>query len=375
MQKFVLVLITCLMVSLSGIGQFTVQVQNPLAIARSELIAIPWEILTKKFPAVDTSKLQVMDQRTKKQLPYQLEYRGNEEPESLLVLVSIAAKSSILFRVQQGKPAVFSAKTYSRYVPERKDDFAWENDKIAFRMYGRALEQTPSEMAYGVDVWVKRTDKLVLNERYKRGVYHEDHGDGLDYYHVGLTLGAGGNAPFVNDSIWFPRNYSSWKQLDNGPLRSSFQLNYDDWMVNGEKTSMYRIISIDAGSQLSKVETHYSYSGAAYLPVAIGISKRNEPGVEYLNEKEGILAYWEPTDAVNGTTGVGCILEQPASTMRVDKTHLLAIVQAKPGQPVRYYSGAAWDRAGDITRPADWIRYLEAFRQKLQHPLVVQYNP
>ena len=28
--------------------------------------------------------------------------------------------------------------------------------------------------AYGYDVWVKRTNKMVLNERYKRADYHTD---------------------------------------------------------------------------------------------------------------------------------------------------------------------------------------------------------
>lgn len=69
---------------------------------------------------------------------------------------------------------------YGRYVPERKGDFAWENDKITFRMYGKVLESTPKEMAYGIDVWVKKTDRMVLNERYKRGHYHDDLGDGMD---------------------------------------------------------------------------------------------------------------------------------------------------------------------------------------------------
>ena len=28
-----------------------------------------------------------------------------------------------------------AAKVYGRYVPERKDDFAWENEYAAFRLY------------------------------------------------------------------------------------------------------------------------------------------------------------------------------------------------------------------------------------------------
>ena len=31
--------------------------------------------------------------------------------------------------------------TYSRFVPERTDDYAWENDLVAFRTYGPTAEQ------------------------------------------------------------------------------------------------------------------------------------------------------------------------------------------------------------------------------------------
>ena len=51
----------------------------------------------------------------------------------------------------QAAPAQESAKVFGRHVPERKDDFAWENDRIAFRMYGPALE-ADGEISSGIDV-------------------------------------------------------------------------------------------------------------------------------------------------------------------------------------------------------------------------------
>ena len=48
-----------------------------------------------------------------------------------------------------------------------KDDFAWENDKIAFRMYGPALE-ADGEVSSGIDVWSKSTPRLVINDWYQK---------------------------------------------------------------------------------------------------------------------------------------------------------------------------------------------------------------
>ena len=66
--------------------------------------------------------------------------------------------------------------TFCRFVPERSDDFAWENDRIAFRMYGPALERT-GEISSGIDIWAKRTRKPVIERWYYRTDYHKDHRD------------------------------------------------------------------------------------------------------------------------------------------------------------------------------------------------------
>ncbi|HLY68076.1 MAG TPA: DUF4861 family protein, partial [Puia sp.] len=259
-------------------------------------------------------------------------------------------------------------KTYCRYVPERKDDFAWENDRIAFRMYGKALEGT-SEDAYGLDVWAKRTTRLILNERYKRGEYHIDHGDGLDFYHVGFSLGAGNIAPFVNDSIWYSKNYHSYRILDNGPLRSAFQLNYDEWNVAGKKVKVAKIISLDAGNQLNRVQADFTYTGSSELPVAVGIVKREDRGEEMFSEKNGTMAYWEPQIGDNGITGVGSVFMQPVNET-MTKAHLLANFQTKNKQVI-YYTGACWNKAGLITNAKEWFSYISSFKEKLQNPLII----
>ena len=57
--------------------------------------------------------------------------------------------------------------------------------------------------------------------------YHIDHGNGLDYYKVGPTLGAGTSALLANDSIVYPYCYKDYQILDNGPLRFTVKLVYN----------------------------------------------------------------------------------------------------------------------------------------------------
>lgn len=84
--------------------------------------------------------------------------------------------------------------TFARFAPERKDDFAWENDMVAFRAYGPALRDSVKNA--GVDCWLKKVNYPIINKWYKQHLeqdtsYHVDHGEGLDNYHVGASAGCG----------------------------------------------------------------------------------------------------------------------------------------------------------------------------------------
>ncbi|MFV8345882.1 DUF4861 family protein [Flavobacterium sp. ZB4P13] len=369
--KSLLLLALILPMGLLAQTKATIRIQNNSALERKEaIVAVKWETVLSHYPQIDTTNFVVINPVTKKQIPFQLEHQGLPAIQNLLIQVNVKAKSTLTLLIQKGKPETFVAKTYARFVPERKDDFAWENDQIAFRTYGKAIEKT-KEDAYGLDVWVKRTDKLIINERYKRGNYHIDNGNGMDYYHVGFSLGAGNMAPYVNDTIRYSANYHQWKVLDNGPLRSSFQLTYDTWDAGGIKVRATKTISLDAGSQLNRIENVYTFEDSKPLPVVVGIIKRPENGVISLNEQQGIMGYWEPTHGEDGTTGVGTILTTPANNMIVGNTQILAKTAVKNNEPIVYYTGAAWNKAGKITNAKQWFKYLDDFYQQINLPLTV----
>ena len=350
-----------------------ITISNPIPVERrGEVISVAWNDILLKYPKIDTASFKIVNLVTKKELPYQLEFIGKKMVQNLLIQIDLAINGKIRVAIRKGKPAAIVYKTFGRFVPERKDDFAWENDKIAFRMYGTALEQSPSEMAYGMDVWVKRTDRLILNERYKRGDYHKDFGDGLDFYTVGSTLGAGDIAPYVKDSIYYPKNYRRWSVLDNGPLRTSFILDYDEWDINGSKVKVSKKISIDAGSQLCRVEAQFSGVQKFSLPVVIGIAKRKEPGAMLLNEAEGLMAYWEPRHGEDGTTGVGSVILSPVTEIIVTGKQLLARTVTSADGSVIYYTGAVWDKANEITTSIAWFDYIQRFKARLSSPIKIQ---
>ncbi len=210
---------------------------------------------------------------------------------------------------------------------------------------------------------------MVINERYKRGKYHEDQGDGMDYYHVGNSLGAGNSAPYIKDNIYYSMNYHTWKVLDNGPLRSTFQLGYDEWDAAGLKVKAVKTISLDAGSHLAKVNVDYTFPGDT-LPIAVGIIKRPDGGVISIDEQKGIMGYWEPQIGNYGITGVGVIIKQKLQKSVIN-SQILGVSKAVNNKTFSYYTGSCWNKAGQFTNAQAWFGYLNDYAAKLKQPLTV----
>ena len=331
---------------------------------QGRLVSIPWSEFSSNTGVTDTALFRLIEVSTKREVPIQLERLGETEVRNILLPVFINAHDSAVFRVEKVKRAFYAARTYGRHVPERKDDFAWENDRIAFRAYGKALEST-NENAHGIDVWVKRTRALVIDDRYRRNDYHEDHGDGLDYYSVGFTLGAGNVAPFWKDSVWYPGNHARWEILDNGPLRTTFRLHYDPVTLNGVRFSHIKTVSLDAGSHMNRITVEYRTEGADSLPIAMGIVLRKEPGVMHADERTGLMTYWEPPHPKYGTTGVAVVAGQ-GLRIRTRGNQMIMDARVASGHPFTYHAGACWDREGTFTTAEAWEAWVRSCQRTIR---------
>lgn len=353
--------------------ELIVTVSNPLDQKRAaETIEIPWTAVKEKLKGARPD--EVIVSASGRQIPSQVIYLGRKKPQALIFQTDIPAKAQQRFLITKGEPETYTQKTYGRQVPERFDDFAWENDRAAFRMYGAALEKQKGN-AKGIDIWMKRTSDLVINKWYKRNDYHIDHGEGVDAYHVGMTLGAGNSAPITADSLVFPYNYEKYKILDQGSLRITFQLFYDPWMVQDRKIEQVKTISLDAGSNMNKIIDTYKFKGKA-LTIAAGVTKHKDDGSAVIDRKHRFVSYWDQTDGKvdNGKVGVAVLI--PGSEPVVFKdalNHLLAVTELQPKELFTYYQGGGWNRSGYVSKEADWIEYLKSYSLKLEHPLKVTY--
>ncbi|GAB3880638.1 hypothetical protein GCM10028825_00560 [Spirosoma agri] len=148
-------------------------------------------------------------------------------------------------------------------------------------------------------------------------------------------------------------------------------MKYDPYTFNGITVTQTKTISLDAGSQLSKIRVDVVHTGPPVLPMVVGITLRPEESPLLLDEKTGILGYWEPKHGDDGTIGVGCVVETTPVPMMRNYQHGLAKLGVKSGSAITYYSGGAWDKAGQITSSDAWFSYLRQYEAQLKNKPVV----
>lgn len=264
-----------------------------------------------------------------------------------------------------------------------REDYAWENDRIAFRMYGPALR---SEVNNGIDVWTKRVRSLIVAKWYReaegspagKDPYHQDRGEGADFFDVGRSLGAGGCALWYEGKVRQPGVFSRWKTIAVGPVRTAFELTYPGVTLGGMTFTERVTISLDAGRNLNKIQVTFDAAepGRRVL-VACGLVKRAGTFLSS-DSAQGWMGLWGPTnrDSVNGSLGTGVVTGPSAFVQFAeDPAQYLLIVGAVTGEPFTYYAGAGWTRSGDFAVREDWNSYLKEEAAAINSPLRVTCGP
>ena len=261
------------------------------------------------------------------------------------------------------------ARVMARPVPERADDFVFENNLIAGRFYGEALEGNPTSP--GIDIWAKMPGKLVADEWYKGAMedpeyYHHNHG-GKDCYKVAVSLGGGASAPFLDGKLCYPAtNYRDSKVQYHGPDTVCFTLSYPAWkMAGGVMVSLEKTVTVVADSYFCDVEDVYSFTGTDVLVIAAGMNMHGRQAEDGPNSfHKNRIAIWEPAsdqsvEPEDGMLGVAVVMPdaQVACTDN-ERTHILLLKAIRSEEPVRYKFGSCWSK-GNIKTAEDWFKTVD----------------
>ena len=375
-------------------AQATIVVSNPTSTPRTELISLCMSEVKAKLGNATPKKGEAYIVKNKRgqQIGSQITHDG-----LLLIDASVRPHGSATYYVSIGKP--YQQKVYATgaLYKIRKDDIAWENDRCAYRVYGPALQKT-GERSFGTDIWVKNTPDTVVYERYIKDMignrknddeteiltsFHLDHGNGLDPYRVGATLGLGAPSLMVGKNQVLPYCYKDYRILDNGPLRFTVELTYNPSTVGDMKNVVeHRIISLDKGSNFNKMTVWYDglttpTDFATGFPI-------HEEDTETKTFAKDYVSYADPTDNVevnNSQVFVGVLFPEGIDHtyyQLFDKKHDGATGHAlglkrglKNQEKYSYYFGAAWSKY-DVRNYVEWQIRIKDYLDALKNPLQVE---
>ena len=407
MKKTFIFLLTFLSaVLINAADQLTITVSNPLTKARVEVVEADFSVLKKKL---GTEQIIVTD-ADGKEIPSQLTWDGK-----LIFQAGVGAKGKSLYYVKKGTPHKYEVRAKGRLFTERQDEFGWENDRVAYRVYGHGG-------AVGYDLFNKSTSDLMLDywyaseqnqemrsvskqlhdrgyhdladQVYNAFCYHIDHGKGMDCYTVGPTLGGGANALLKADgSLFMPQCYKTFEILDQGPLRFTVKFTYPTQDYEGEQVTETRIISLDAGSHFNRVTLSYEGLTKPVQMASGTVIHKSNPSAYVLSQESGYLGYEDLGDPSvynakykdelaqqMGKIYIGLLY--PDKTIKVSYQqrengiatgHILATTTYKPTTSYTYYFGSGWDKnpSTHFHSLTDWEAHLSDAAKGVRNPLKV----
>ena len=363
-------------------SQLTVTAVNKLSLARpSQTIELSAAQLAP-LGAKELNTIHVADAAGKELLAQAVDTDGDAYRKADIVIFQsdFAANETKTFTVTVGAKQVFKReqfKAFGRFNRERFDDFVWENDRIAHRTYGKALETWEGEplSSSTIDIWSKRTPRMVVNDWYLSDDYHTDHGDGADFYSAGPSRGCGGNGLWAGDRLWTSRNFVNSRVLANGPIRVMFELEYAPFQVDNINVGEVKRITLDAGSQLDRFQSSYKQftrpGQTQKLTTGIGLKKTAGEQIE-ANAERGWLLKWEKVEKNAGNQGLAIIVDPKTFEKQTDdKLNQLILAKVSDNNIATYWAGFCWDKAGSLADAAAWKKYVDDFAQGVRSPIEV----
>lgn len=351
----------------TSVESVLVTVTNPADEAHRRVVELDAEQL--ETLGDNLSGTRVLDGETGEEVASQVvEIDGRT---SLLFLADVNAGASRTFTIESVESSAdFDPLVYAMHH-ERRDDIAWENDRVAFRTYGEGLWTLEDLVSSGIDVFTKRTDALVLDRWYESGDYHTDHGEGADFFSVGQTLGGGGTAAYVDGELHPAPNFHSQQVLANGPLRAVVEMEYGPWDAGDSSVQERRRITIDAGQDFYRQETWIT-GDVEGMNVAAGLVTRS--GVQTVSQQDDdgtAVLMWGPVGN-QGTGELGTAIVSPAGqsvSIDEDDNHHFLHGSVPVDAPFIHYVGSCWTDAGWCDDLEAWEEMVREFRAELDSPV------
>lgn len=272
------------------------------------------------------------------------------------------------------------------------DGPAWENDKIGFRQY---IDGRNARDLYGKKLSAMALDTVGISP--SGGLednYHVMLPWGRDILAVGNSLGLGGvgilnNGQPVRVGVRLDdeRNnvdFTTYKLIKEGPVRSIFTLNYNGWKVGEQKLSLENTVTIWAGNYGYKNSINLTSNAAAdtLLVGLVNIHNDNPPILNKENPEYTLFSTFDK-QTYDKEFYLGMALALPADKyLSYERSPdegegilntYLNLIELTEEKSFEYYVFAGWELSTDsFTNPEYFQDYIIHSAQKLSNPVTIE---
>lgn len=281
-------------------------------------------------------------------------------------------------------PTDFTKQKLPPYLTEGP---AWENDKVAFRLY--------FDVRNTKDIYGKTTTRMMMDTVgvIPENSYHNMADWGMDILAVGKSLGAGSlalNVPSLNGKDTLVRlggnniEQTTFEKVADGPVRAILRMHYKNWTVtsNAAPVNLTEEISIWGGKYYyqSKVTITNAPQGAKLVTGIVNLKSKKSNELSIENSKA--LYTYDAQSENKDNLGLAVIVQNknflsfgttPNTRSEVLNTYTVSLPVTSQPAEYRFYSG--WERSDLLfTREENFRRYVENEAVKYGKPVVVSWK-
>jgi len=255
---------------------------------------------------------------------------------------------------------------HSWYI--RYEGPGWESDKVGYRFY--------LDWRNATDIFGKKTTDMVLQNVGQDGFdsYHEMSDWGMDILKVGNSLGIGTIAMWIADSAQRVEKTDSMacEIISNGVIQSAVKTNYYGWQINNNTYDLSSVLSINAGSRLTKCDLAINNNPENLCTGLVKLDSTEVITAPANDHEWSYFATYGKQSLNNDKLGMA-ILYKNSDLEKITEDKNSHVMVLKPTEgALTYYFTAAWElERNGITSKEDFINYLDETVKNLSNPVSV----
>jgi hypothetical protein len=240
-----------------------------------------------------------------------------------------------------------------------------------------------------MDIFGKTTRDMVLDEVGLPGTpsYHEPAPWGMDVLKVGTSLGSGAIAYSLEDKLFRvgDNGKGSYRVIFEGPLRSRFEFQYTDWMVEGEALQVNHQVEI-AGGRHFYLSTVTLSGSQKPLDLVTGIVNMHSDELHVLDADPNHVVLLTHDRQAEDQSYLTMALMIPAQSLLsyeeapeegegITQTYY-AILDSSEGEPVSFRFYSLWEKEDPRWASLDEVKkYLQVEAERWTQSVIYRVLP